>query len=303
MNDSAERTPLARRHEQLLPLLGAYADDELPPEGRREVEAHLAECPRCGQELRLQTALKHRLHTEKSSHEPSDALDRLKDHVNRLGSEVSERSPRVPNAGATKRSMLRHPLVTWGGWLIAASLAAVWILGLRRQAGSGMGGMSMGRVIPVAVDSVPEPIADAALHDFRRVAKSALPQGPELAAVESQVPFSVPALTAPHMRLIGAWTTTIDSVPAAVLAYRCHDRLVVQYVVPEHVFFRPPRVREAIAASGLYAAGEGKIHTVGWPGCDNGSFLVGEFTAAELSAMRMSREYSSHPCRLPRRHQ
>ena len=90
------------------------------------------------------------------------------------------------------------------------------------------------------------------------------------------------------MRLIGAWTTTIDGVPAAVLAYRCHDRLVVQYVVPEHVFFRPPRVREAIATSGLYAAGEGKIHAVGWPGRDNGSFLVGEFTAAELAAMRIS---------------
>jgi hypothetical protein len=61
---------------------------------------------------------------------------------------------------------------------------------------------------------------------------------------------------------------------------------VVQYVVPEHVFFRPPRVRQAIAASGLYAAGEGKLHAVGWPGRDNGSFLVGEFTAPELAAMR-----------------
>jgi anti-sigma factor RsiW len=149
-----------------------------------------------------------------------------------------------------------------------------------------MPGMSMGRLAPVTVDSVPESIADAALHDFKRVTNAALPQGPELAAVASQVPFSVPALTAPHMRLIGAWTTTIDGVPTAALAYRCHDRLVVQYVVPEHVFFRPPRVRQAIAASGLYAAGEGKIHAVGWPGLDNGSFLVGEFTAPELAAMR-----------------
>ena len=43
----------------------------------------------------------------------------------------------------------------------------------------------------------------------------------------------------------------------------------------------------SIAAAGLYAAGEGKIHAVGWPGRDNGSFLVGEFTAPELAAMRM----------------
>ena len=49
--------------------------------------------------------------------------------------------------------MLRHPLVTSGGWLIAASLAAVWALGPRRQAGSGMGDMSMRPLVPVSVDS------------------------------------------------------------------------------------------------------------------------------------------------------
>jgi anti-sigma factor RsiW len=286
MSDSAERTPLPRRHEHLVTLLGAYADDQLTPEDRRELDAHLAECPQCVQELRVQAALKRRLRAEESVHVQSDALDRLKDHLDRLGREAPEQPPQ-PLTGGTMRSMLRHPLVTWSGWLIAASLAALWALGPRRPAGQGMGGMSMGALVPVSVDSVPEPIADAALRDFQRVALSALPQGPELASVESQVPFSVPALKAPHMRLIGAWTTTIDSVPAAVLAYRCHDRLVVQYVVPEHVFFRPPRVRQAIAASGLYAAGDGKIHAVGWPGRDNGSFLVGEFTAAELAAMRM----------------
>jgi hypothetical protein len=62
---------------------------------------------------------------------------------------------------------------------------------------------------------------------------------------------------------------------------------VVQYVVAEPVFFRPPRVRQAIATAGLYAAGEGKVHAVAWPGTDSGSFLVGEFTPAELAAMRL----------------
>ena len=64
MSDSAERTPLARRHEHLVALLGAYADDELPPEVRHEVETHLEECPQCIQELRVQSALKHRLRAE-----------------------------------------------------------------------------------------------------------------------------------------------------------------------------------------------------------------------------------------------
>ena len=234
----------------------------------------------------MQTALRHRLRAEESAVEPSDALMRLEAYVAHLGRGAREQRASAVRIGSRKRSVLRHPLVAWGGWLAAASLAAVWALGPHRPTGPGMGGMSMGSLAPVSVDSVPERIADAALQDFKRVASSSLPQGPELAAVESQVPFSVPALTAPHMRLIGAWTTTIDGLPAAALAYRCHDRLVVQYVVPEHGFFRPARVRQAVAASGLYAVGEGKIHAVGWPGRDNGSFLVGEFTAPELAAMR-----------------
>ena len=285
MSDAAEHTALARRHERLVTLLGAYADEELPAEARRDVEAHIAECAQCVQELRVQTALKQRLHAEAGALEPSDAVSRLKDHVGRLGQEPHQPRPAAGAGVATRR--FPRPLVTWSGWLIAASVAALWVLGPRRPAGQGTGGMSMGPLIPVSVDSIPEPIAYAALQDFRLVAQAALPQGPELAAVEAQVPFSVPALKAPHMRLIGAWTTKIDSVHVAVLAYRCHDRLVVQYIVPEHVFFRPPRVRQAIATSGLYAASEGKIHAVGWPGHDNGSFLVGEFTAAELAAMRM----------------
>ena len=286
MNGPADRTDPESQHERLAGLLGAYADDELAGDVRRAVEAHLAECARCVEALRVQLALKNRLHAEEVATGPSAALARLQDHVAGLGRDDGEMRRRAGPARPVGRSFLVHPIVAWSGWLIAASLAALWFTGTRRPGNQGMG-MSMGPLVPVAVDSVPEPIADAALHDFRRVAQAALPKGPELAALRAEVPFSVPALGAPHMRLIGTWTTTIDGVPTAVLAYRCHDRLVVQYVVPEHVFFRPARVRQAIAAAGLYAAGEGKIHAVGWPGTDNGSFLVGEFTAAELAAMRM----------------
>jgi anti-sigma factor RsiW len=270
MSDSADRIAPE--------LLGAYADDELTTDSRREVDAHLARCARCMQELRVQMALKQRLQVEELAPEHSGALARLKEHVAQLGQDAAPR--------AARGWLVLPPIVAIAGWLIAACLAALWVLGPRQPPGQGMA-MSMTSLDSVIVDSVPEPIAEAALHDFRRVAQATLPEGPDLAAVESRVPFSVPALRAPHMRLIGAWTSAIDSVPAAVLAYRCHDRLVLQYVVPEHVFFRPARVRQAIAASALYAAGEGKVHAVGWPGTDNGSLLVGEFTPAELAAMRL----------------
>jgi anti-sigma factor RsiW len=282
MSGPADWTETAARHQRVQPLLGAYADDEVNLEVRRAVEAHLSECAECAQEFRLQLAVGSRLRTEQVVEEPSASLERLRSHVAGLGRTTAGSRKGAP---AKVRGILGHP-VGWSGWLVAASLALV-LLTSRRQVGGPAMGMSMGPLVPVSVDSVPEPVADAALHDFLRVTQAALPQGPELKAVQAEVPFSVPALRAPHMRLIGAWTTTIDHVPAAVLAYRCHDRLVVQYVIPEHAFFRQPRVRHAIAQSGLYAAGEGKIHAVGWPGSDNGSFLVGEFTASELAAMRM----------------
>src|ERR1700694_269688 len=208
MRDSADWGDPASRHERVTTLLGAYADDELATEVRRAVDAHLAQCPECAQDLRVQLALRNRLRAEEVAVEPSAGLERLQHHIAQLG-RAAEAERGGERKAAGPRTFLLHFIVAWGGWLIAASLAALLITGQRRATTQGMG-MSMGPLVPVTVDSVPEPIADAALHDFRRVAQASLPQGPQLAAVEAKVPFSVPALRAPHMRLIGAWITTID---------------------------------------------------------------------------------------------
>lgn len=286
MSGGSERAAGQGRHRAIVGFLGAYVDEEVPPDVRRDVESHAQQCDECRLELRTQLAVKTRLADEERADPPAVLLERLRLHVQALGStkpgHPAPGSPQRPGAG---RSRLLG-VVSGSGWLVAASLASLWIWGPHRSPSQGMG-MSMGPLTPVALDSVPEPIATAALQDFRRVAASALPRGSHLALVQAEVPFSIPALHSAHMRLIGSWTAEISGEPAAVLAYRCHDRLVVQYVVAEPVFFRPPRVRRAIASSGLYAAGDGKIHAVAWPGTDSGSFLVGEFTAAELAAMRM----------------
>ncbi len=65
-----------------------------------------------------------------------------------LGRGASEQRASAVDIGPGKRSVLRHPLVTWSGWLVAASLAAIWALGPRRPAGQGMAGMSMGPLDP-----------------------------------------------------------------------------------------------------------------------------------------------------------
>ena len=132
-------------HEHAVTLLAAYADDELPPETRREVEAHLAECGRCVQELRVQAALSLRLREEESALEPSDTLRRLEAYVAELGRSASAQGTSAVDIGSQKRPVLRHPLLGWSGWLVAASLAAVWALGSRGPSGQGMAGMSMGK--------------------------------------------------------------------------------------------------------------------------------------------------------------
>lgn len=289
MSAGTDRPDPSARHRILVALLGAYVDEELGGDDRRELDAHLPECEECRRELQIHRALKARLLAEERAVPPAAALDRLEAHLRALAHGPTRRRAelRHPERDMALRAGLRAPaIVSWGGWLAAAGLGALLVFG-PHHASTGNMGMSMGPTAPVALDSVPEPIATAALEDFRRINASELPQGPHLASVQAQVPFSVPALHSSHMRLIGSWTAEIGGERAAVLAYRCHDRLVVQYVVAEHVFFRPPRVRSAIAAAGLYAAGEGKTHAVGWPGTDSGSFLVGDFTPAELAAMRL----------------
>jgi hypothetical protein len=277
-------------HETLVDLLAAYADEELAEESRREVEDHLASCELCRRELRTQVALRGRLVAERPS-EPRPAVSpKLLAHLRAVtgtptpaklgGSAKPTWSQRLRSLGT------RGAVLTWSGWLIAASLALVlW----RHPAGPAQQGMSMamGNVKVPPPDAVPEPLAGAALEDFRRLTGSTLPVGTGLPSLQADVPFSVPYLRSAHMRLIASWATEFEGERAAVLAYRCHNRLVVQYVVSERAFFRQPRLRQAIASSGLYAAGFGKVNTIAWPDLDSGSFLVGEFTPAELAAMRL----------------
>jgi anti-sigma factor RsiW len=275
-------------HEALVDLLAAYADEELAEDSRREVENHLADCELCRRELRTQVALRARLLAERPTEPRPAVTPRLLAHLRAVtGTPVAARAPSGNDSWSQRLRSLRTPraALTWSGWLVAASLALV-VYQRPRPAAPGMS-MAMGNVKVPPPDVVPEPLAGAALQDFQRLTASTLPVGTALPSVQADVPFSVPYLRSAHMRLIASWATDIEGERVAVLAYRCHNRLVVQYVVSERAFFRQPRLRHAIASSGLYAAGFGKVNAIAWPDVDSGSFLVGEFTPAELAAMRL----------------
>src|SRR5207302_10040399 len=97
------------------------------------------------------------------------------------------------------------------------------------------------------------------------------------------VGFPMQPLTSAAVRLLGAWTTTLAGEPAAVLAYRWDDRLVVQYIVPEQLFFRHPAVRAAAASHHPVGATDGAIGLVAWPLAAAGSVLVGDGSPERLS--------------------
>jgi len=67
--------------------------------------------------------------------------------------------------------------------------------------------------------------------------------------------------------------------------YAAHDEIVVQYTVPERLFFRQARVRDAVARGALYAVRRGQLSAVAWPNKGSGSILIGNASPLELATL------------------
>jgi anti-sigma factor RsiW len=272
-NDEAREA----RHQVLATLLGAYADGELPPETVSQIDAHLLGCAPCRREVELHNVVRARL-----SHEPllsaSPALrERIVDEVGRVRAQASAQ------ATTTLRPWWQtsRALMTGGVAIIAVAtgIAATRIM----RAGT----TSRAAVVTVNANTVPL-FADV-LDDYRRVTTSDLPgRARDLDAVRAAVPFPVQPLHAAGASLLAAWSTDLRGEPAAVLAYRWHDRLVLEYLVAEPVFFRHPGVRAPIAAGATITANAGAQGMVAWAAPESGAFLIGDVTPTELMALRVS---------------
>lgn len=278
MND--HQTPLASRqnpsdeairesrHEVLRELLGAYADRELPPETTAQIDAHLIGCIACRRELEVHDSLRARL----ASEPPAAASPALRARI--TAALDAAPAPQIAVVRGTADVVLVHRRITWiaiAGWVTAALLAV--ILGARieldRNAVAGA------RPIASPVQSVP--LLGGIVDDYALVSKGELPgRARDLSAVRAAVPFPIEPLRASNLRLIAAWTTTVGAEPAAVLAYRLDDRLIVQYLVAEDVFFRHPAVRAAVADRHLLTGADGSRSLVAWPGAAAGTVLIGD---------------------------
>lgn len=275
--DPADEAAREARHELIASLLAAHADRELPLETASQLEAHLVGCVRCRRELALQHAVRGRLAEEATPGAPPALRLRVAERIAALPAPAA---PAPPVAPARRRRLAISLVAT------AAVAAAALVATLGRDGAPAPGGDVRWVETSAAGDALLRGVA----ADYRRVAAEALPgRARDVDAVRAAVPFPVEPLEAPGLRLLAAWTTSLDGEPAAVLAYRSGDRLVVQYLVSDAHLFRSPAVRAGVAAAHLVGARDGALALLAWPTASAGSVLVGEVppeTLADLWAAR-----------------
>lgn len=252
MSDDVEADAI-RRHESWLELVAPYLDGELATASHDEMATHLASCTLCQRELARQRALTQRLQRLAEAEVPSASL-----------------GERLRLAVARREDSETRQRWAWAGWGLAAAQALVIAFLLLAP---------MGPTTQV-------PMVREALADYQRVVARELPfEATSIEDLSRSLSLSIDVLKSPRAQLLGAWQTELRGEPAAALAYRVDNRVVIQYVVSEPLFFAQARVREAVSRQGHYATREGREGVIGWPGANAGFLLVGELPTEELVAL------------------
>lgn len=266
--EAGESAKREEQHRVLIDLLGAYADRELPPETTSQIEAHLIGCGRCRRELAVHHAVRGRLGYEPPVAPPPALRARIASAI------AATPLPRSRAAFGWRSSIVA--LVVSG--VLAASIVATALISRSRRLTSD--------VVVVAISPSEVPLLRDVLADYRRVTAGDLPgRGRDLDVVRDAVPFPVEPLRAPDVRLVAAWTADLAGEPAAVLAYRHGDRLVLEYLVPEDRFFRHPEVRRAVSGARLVRSSADRQGLVAWPTRTAGAILVGDLPTDQLVQM------------------
>jgi anti-sigma factor RsiW len=289
--DFADEAAREQRHGVLIELLGAYVDGELPIETVSQIDAHLLGCARCRRDVAVQESLRGRLAVEPPAVASPALRNRIASALDAVPAptldpvtvgDVGDVGDVVVGDTAPRRHSLPWPArLGWGVALAIALLAGARQWSVRAASD----------VQTLAAPAASVPLFDAVLADYRRVTAGDLPgRARDLAAVRDAVPFPVEPLHAASLRLLAAWTTDLRGEPAAVLAYRQGDRVVVQYIVSDDAFFRDPRVRRAVAERHLLAASDGAQGLVAWPAAASGLLLVGDVSPRVLASVRAGEE-------------
>lgn len=286
------------RHELLASFLAASADGELPAETQSQLDAHLAGCARCRRELSMHRALRERLGREPVPAATAALRERIATGIRYAPPPTMQAADVVGNAASNvARLEPARPHRSSRRWRVAGAAALfaaiVLVVALLRAGDEGVlarvGGSS--RASGQVTSSASVPLFAAVLTDYRRVTASDLPgRARDLGAVRAAVPFPVTPLANSELRLLAAWTTSLAGEPAAVLAYRWNDRVVLQYLVSDALLFQSPNVRALLAQQRDVVARDGNQGLLLWAQPESGSMLVGELSPAEFSAIRAGSE-------------
>ena len=270
------------QHELLASLLGAYADGELPSETQSQIDAHLVGCARCRKELDMHRAVRERLGNEPVPAASAALRDRIAEAIRNAPAPSGAApivAPRPPRASVL---WLRASVV--GVSCVAVVVAGVALVRQRGAATAG-GGITTVSATPSV------PLFGAVLEDYRRATAGDLPgRARDLVAVRAGVPFAFAPLANPALRLVAAWTTSLAGEPAAVIAYRWNDRVVLQYFVTESLLFQSQTVRAALAQKRALSVKDGEQSMLVWAEPEYGSVLVGDLQPAEFAVLRTGDE-------------
>jgi anti-sigma factor RsiW len=278
------------RHEVLAEQLAAYADQEVAPETAAQIDAHLLGCDRCRRELMVQIAIRERLAAESISPVSAPLSARITAAIADLPRDPNApllpvaRSDAAPNAETSRWHRLG---VTWSGWAVAAGLAMLLLgrIGVPTEPAERQPVVESPATL--AAIWTPIPMVDDAVANYRTVMAGELPgTARDLDTVRSALPFPLEPIAGSEVRLLAAWTTMIRGEPAAALAYRWGDLVIVQYVVSEELFFRNPVVRQAVAARRGFVTVRGSQSVIGWPESVGGTLLVGDGSPETLAKVR-----------------
>jgi anti-sigma factor RsiW len=270
---AAERAAREEQHQVIIELLGAYADGELPPETTSQIDAHLVGCARCRRDLAVHQAVRRRLGVEP----PLAAPPALRE---RIAAAIAATPVVVPPPSASRLAppAWRRPAAILIA--VATVTAAVWI-GVARDERASAPALGQLASSPASV-----PLIRGVLADYRRVTAGDLPgRARDLETVRGAVPFPVEPLRAPGVRLLAVWTTEVEGEPAAVLAYRWEDRIVLQYLLSETRFFQHRDIRRAVTDGRVLVASDGAQGIVAWPTEAAGALLVGDLAPERLARL------------------
>ncbi len=258
------------RHQVLATLLGAYADGELPVETASQIDAHLLGCGRCRSELQVQRLVSEKLSRSTVPTATAAFQERIRTAV--------AATPLPPAASPASASSSR---IRRSAYVIALVLVAVAVI-----AGVVLRSPSAKLEPPPYIATGPVAVITQLLDDAQRVGRGDLPgRARDLDAVRAAVSFPVLPIAAADAHLLGAWTTDLGGEPAAVLAYRWHDRVVFHYIVGESTLFRTREVRDAFAQRRAVVAQRGSQGLITWPEADVGDVLVGDLPWSDLVAL------------------